>query len=87
MKFKAQVIVKLKDNVKDAKGAAVNAVLKRIEFEENANVRIGKFFELNVNADSEEDAKEKLLNIIKEVFANPVVETYEVIDFRRVDIL
>ena len=31
MKFRAKVIVKLKNTVKDAKGEAVNVVLKRIE--------------------------------------------------------
>ncbi len=50
MKFKAKIIVKLKDKIKDSKGEAVSAVLKRIGLEEEANVRIGKVFEFEITA-------------------------------------
>ena len=46
MKFKAKIIVKLKDKIKDSKGEAVSAVLKRIGLEEEANVRIARSLNL-----------------------------------------
>ncbi len=50
MKFKAKIIVKLKDKIKDSKGEAISAVLKRIALEDEANVRTGKFFELEISS-------------------------------------
>lgn len=81
MKFRAKVIVKLKDTVKDAKGGAVSAVLKRIGLENDANVRIGKFFEFEILAPDKIEANKKLENICTEVLVNPVVETYEILNF------
>lgn len=85
MKFRAKVIVKFKDNIKDAKGEAVAAVLCRIGLENSANVRMGKFFEFEITAFDKEAADKKLLNIINEVLVNPVVETYEVLDFSGIN--
>lgn len=81
MKYQAKVIVKLKSNVKDAKGEAVSAVIKRIGLEDNANLRMGKVFDFKLSADSEALAREKLSNIINTVLLNPVVETYEILEF------
>ena len=83
MKFRAKVIVKLKNTVKDAKGEAVNVVLKRIGLEEEANVRIGKFFGFEISAQNKIEADKKLENICTEVLVNPVVETYEVLSFEE----
>ncbi len=81
MKYQAKVIIKLKDNVKDAKGEAISAVIRRIGFEDNANLRMGKVFEFTISADDDNAAREKLCNIIDTVLLNPVVETYEILEF------
>lgn len=86
MKFKAKIIVKLKENVKDAKGEAVSAVLKRISLEDEASVRLGKFFELEISSETELSAKKKLHKIITGVLVNPVVETFDIIEFQPVDL-
>ncbi len=83
MKFRAKVIVKLKNTVKDAKGEAVSAVLKRIGLEEAANTRIGKFFELEITGPDRIEADKKLETVCKEVLINPVVETYEILSFEE----
>ena len=77
------MIVKLKNTVKDAKGEAVSAVLKRIGLEDAANTRLGKFFELEITAGDRDEADKKLENICKEVLVNPVVETYEILSFEE----
>lgn len=83
MKFKSDVVVKLKEKVKDAKGEAVSAVLKRTGFEEEAHVRLGKFFTLEINASNREEAVKKLENICSEVLSNPVVEEYEILELKE----
>lgn len=85
MKFRTKVIVKLKEHVKDAKGEAVSAVLKRIGLENEAGVRLGKFFELEISANSYDEANSKLHKIINDVFVNPVVETFEILEFSSVE--
>jgi len=81
MKFKAKIIVKLKEKIKDSKGEAVSAVLRRIGLEDCANVRIGKVFEFEITSKTKDGANFKLQNIIKDVLVNPVVETYEILEF------
>ena len=83
MKFRAKVIVKLKNTVKDSRGEAVNAVLKRMGLENNANTRIGKFFELEITGCDIEEADKKLENICGDVLINPVVEMYEILSFEE----
>ena len=85
MKFSATINIKLKQQIKDAKGEAVSAVLSRIGLEDKAKVRIGKIFELEVNAENEDAAKTKLNKIIFDVLMNPIVETYEITTFEVIN--
>ena len=84
MNYNAEVIVTLKDGVKDPQGAAVDTVLKRIGVEENACVNVGKYFTLTMSAKTEEDAKKKLNIICSEVLSNPVLESYKIERFELV---
>ncbi len=82
MKYKAKIIVKLKEKIKDSKGEAVSAVLKRINLEDDAKVRLGKVFEFEISAAHANEADVKLKEIIDKVLVNPVVETYEILEFK-----
>ena len=77
-KFKADVIVTLKNGVRDPQGTAVDTVLRRTGLEESAEVQVGKFFTLYVTGNNETDAKYKLSKICEDVLSNPVLEKYEV---------
>jgi len=78
MKYIADVIVTLKDGVRDPQGSAVDTVLKRIGLEDDAKVCVGKYFTLNVSAEDEVQAKEKLNHICSEVLSNPILESYKI---------
>jgi phosphoribosylformylglycinamidine synthase PurS subunit len=84
MKYSAEVIITLKDGVRDPQGAAVDTVLKRTGMEENAEVKVGKYFTLGINADNESTARKKLENICHEVLSNPVLESYQVRRFEKI---
>jgi len=60
--------ITLKDGVRDPQGAAVDTVLKRTGMEENADVKVGKYFTLGINADNESTAREIIKVIIKILF-------------------
>lgn len=77
-KYKADIIVTLKNGVRDPQGAAVDTVLKRTGVEEEAEVQTGKFFTLSVTGEDETGAKDKLKAICEEVLSNPVLETYKI---------
>ena len=81
MLFKYKVIVKLKDDIKDAKGEAVKNVLQNIQPDvKNSFVLVGKYFEFDIEAIDKEIAQQKAINIIEEVFINPILETYDILE-------
>ena len=82
-KYKADVVVTLKNGVRDPQGTAVDTVLKRTGLEENASVQVGKYFKLSVSGQDESEAKEKLNKICQDVLSNPILEKYEIERFSQ----
>ncbi len=81
MLYRYKVIVKLKNGVKDAKGEAVSCVIKNVNSKSQCpNVCVGKYFEFNVEANNEIDSKTQALNIIENIFINPILETYDILE-------
>lgn len=83
MKFRAEVIVRLKHGVKDPQGIAAENIIKRTDIDHNASVKAGKYYEVVIESDSEIEAKEKLDKICNEILSNPVLEKYEVARFEK----
>lgn len=81
MKYKANVVVTLKNGVRDPQGSAIATVLRRMQIENEPNVGVGKFFTIEVEGDTEKDAKTKLEHIAQEVLSNPILEKYEITRF------
>lgn len=80
-RYKANVVVTLKDGVRDPQGSAIATILKRTKIEEEPNVGVGKFFTIEVEGDTEINAKSKLEHIAQEVLSNPILEKYEITRF------
>jgi phosphoribosylformylglycinamidine synthase len=76
--MKANVIVKLKSAVHDPQGETIGNALKQLEYGRVKGVRQGKFFELTLEADSEEDALRLAREIAERVLSNPVLEVFDV---------
>lgn len=76
MNYSASVIVKLKDGIKDPQGTAIEAILKRIGLDNDSEVRVGKYFSLQLSANNDLEAQEKLNKICNDVLSNPILETY-----------
>ncbi|MFA6990393.1 MAG: phosphoribosylformylglycinamidine synthase subunit PurS [Candidatus Gastranaerophilaceae bacterium] len=83
MNYSAEVIVTLKNGVRDPQGSAVDLILHRTGMEEKAEVSVGKYFTLSVSADNEDEAKTKLDRICDEVLSNPILESYRIERFER----
>ncbi len=75
----AHVYVTLKRTVLDAQGQTVQSALRGHGHASIAEVRQGKFFEIEVNGLSREAAHAEIDQIAREVLSNPVIEDYRVV--------
>lgn len=75
--MKAKVYVTLKPGVLDPQGKAIHGSLALLGYENLADVRQGKYFELTLDADGDA-ARASVERIAGEVLANPVIEDYRV---------
>ncbi len=77
--MKISAIVTLKKEVLDPQGKVVNQTLKNMGHTNISNVRQGKYFEIEINETSKNEAKKKAEEICKKLLANVVIEDYEII--------
>lgn len=75
--YQARVYVTLRPSVLDPAGTAVQSGLKHMGYDVD-QVRIGKYIELAVTADSESIARDQLDRMCDQLLANPVIENYRV---------
>jgi phosphoribosylformylglycinamidine synthase len=75
--MKATVIVRLKPEVLDVQGSAVQRALGKLGFEGVQSVRIGKIVELEIDGGDAKEIEARLQKMAKEMLANPVIEDFE----------
>jgi phosphoribosylformylglycinamidine synthase subunit PurS len=76
MKFTAEIDVMPLKALLDPQGRAVTGVLKNMGMPEFDNVRIGKHVTLEIESDTEENAKVKVEDACKKLLANPIMESF-----------
>ena len=76
--MKARVFVTLKKSVFDPQGQTIADALHSLGYKGIGDVRQGKFFELEVNAPSADQAKQLAAEVADKLLANPVIESYRV---------
>jgi phosphoribosylformylglycinamidine synthase subunit PurS len=72
------VFVTLKPSVFDPQGNTITDALHSMGYGTVADVRQGKFFELQVAAESKDAAKSLAGEVAHKLLANPVIESYRV---------
>jgi len=77
MKFIAEIDVMPLKALLDPQGKAVSASMGNIGLSEITNVRIGKHITLEVEADDESDAKNKVDSACQQLLCNQIMEGYE----------
>ena len=75
---KARVYVTLKKSVFDPQGKAVHEALLSLGYGQVADVRQGKFFEIDLQGLSGEPARQVAEEVARKVLANPVIEGWRV---------
>ena len=76
--MKARVFVTLKKSVFDPQGKTIADALHSMGYNGIGDVRQGKFFELEVDAASADQAQKLAAEVADKVLANPVIESYRV---------
>lgn len=76
--YQAQVYVTLRPSVLDPAGTAVCSGLEHMGYDNVTQVRIGKYIEVSLTADSEEAARLQLDRMCDQLLANPVIENYRI---------
>ncbi len=79
MRFNARVTVMPKPGIADPQGQTIEKALPVLGYEGVAGVRVGKRIELDLDASDESEAREKLEAMCRQLLANPVIESYEVV--------
>lgn len=74
--MKAHVWVMPKRTVLDPQGKTIHNALSGLGYRQVSDVRQGKFFVLNLDGWSRDEAQQQVERITKEVLTNPVIEEY-----------
>jgi phosphoribosylformylglycinamidine synthase len=77
-RIKARVFVTLKPSVFDPQGQTIADALHSMGYIGVGDVRQGKYFELEVDAGSADQAKALVGEVADKLLANPVIESYRV---------
>ena len=78
MLFTASVYVALKPGVNDPQGNAVLGGLRSLGFSSVADVRVGKYLTLNLEAADKAAADAQVGEMCEKLLANPVIESYRI---------
>jgi len=76
--MRARVFVTLKPSVFDPQGTTVAEALHTLGYPVVTNVRQGKYFELDIDAPTLEEARRIAAEAAEKLLANPVIESYRI---------
>jgi phosphoribosylformylglycinamidine synthase len=76
--MRARVFVTLKPSVFDPQGRTIVEALHSLGYQNVADVRQGKYFELDLATTDRAQAEKLAADVADKVLANPVIESYRI---------
>ena len=76
--MKARVFVTLKPSVFDPQGKTISDALHSLGYASVRDVRQGKYFELDIDAASADEARKLASEAAEKLLSNPVIESYRI---------
>ncbi len=76
--MQARVFVTLKPSVFDPQGTTVTEALHTLGYPAVTDVRQGKYFELEITAETTEEARRIAAEVSGKLLANPVIESFRI---------
>ncbi|MDI6783407.1 MAG: phosphoribosylformylglycinamidine synthase subunit PurS [bacterium] len=80
--FKVNIYVTLKKSVLDPQGRAVQSALHSLGFKEVAEVRVGRFIQLQIEGKNKKEVQKQVDKMCHQLLSNPVIEDYK-FDFEK----
>ena len=78
--MKVSAVITLKKDVLDPQGKVIHQTLDGMGFKDISEVRQGKYFEIDVQENDPNKAKEVVEEMCKKLLANLVIENYKIIE-------
>jgi phosphoribosylformylglycinamidine synthase len=75
--YLSKIKITLRKSILDPQGKAVEHSIVSLGYGKIKDTRIGKYIELVLDTDSEEDAKKTTDEVCQKLLSNPVIEDYE----------
>ncbi len=76
--LKLAVTVTLKKDVLDPQGKVIQQTLQNMGFDTLKSLRQGKYFEVEINENNEEETKKKVEDMCKKLLVNLIIEDYKI---------
>ena len=77
-KFSVKIQITPKKAVNDPRGTQVLNGLKNLGYDQVENVSVGKYIELSINAENENQCEKKVNQACEQFLANPLIEEYSI---------
>jgi phosphoribosylformylglycinamidine synthase PurS subunit len=85
VRYRAQIVVSLKDGLLDPQGKAVEGSLPALGWTNVSSVRVGRYVQLDLEADGADAARDQVRRMAERLLSNPVIETFDVVDVSERD--
>ena len=76
--MRARVTVYPRPEILDPQGKAILQTLQRVGFSSVRKVRAGKSFDVDLDVEDREEARQMLRGMCEKLLANPLIEDYEI---------
>ncbi len=73
---RARVYITLKEGISDPQGKTVLRALKSLGYDEVADLRVGKYMELELDGEDKGKLESRLGEMSEKLLANPIIEDY-----------
>ncbi len=77
-RFRLEIRVIPRPGLLDPEGKAIQSALRSLDYEQVHEVRVGKLLNLDVEAASEDEARDGAEAMCRRLLANPVTEDFEI---------
>lgn len=74
--MQVKIFVTLKNGVVDPQGITIKGALESLGYEGIANVRLGKYIQMELNCKSGKEAEKDIEEMCQKLLVNPVIEDY-----------
>ena len=74
--YLAKIYIQYRPTVSDPQGQTLLGGLRQLGFDSVQTVRVGKYMEITIEADSDSAAADQIRDMCDKLLANPVIEDY-----------